>query len=310
MSNEIIRISNIASEHKEVDTVMYAINKENLKQSARKMASNKAVGIDNITKSEYIENLESNIEDLIKRMKRMAYVPKAVRRVYIPKAGSDKKRPLGIPAFEDKIVQDIMAQILEVIYEPMFKDFSYGFRPKRSCHQGLIYCNELFKIEEEIANLSVDEKLKARQEKSKPVVEKFYEWVSSTMEKTVLNNKLKKALTYVTNQRKELTEFLNDGRIPLSNNLAERSIRPFAIHRKNWLFADSVEGAKANATMYSIIESAKINKLKIEKYLLDELPQLENINDETVLEKYLPWSKELPEEIQNYIGEYKELKLD
>ena len=132
MSNEIIRISNIASEHKEVDTVMYAINKENLKQSARKMASNKAVGIENITKSEYIENLESNIEDLIKRMKRMAYVPKAVRRVYIPKAGSDKKRPLGIPAFEDKIVQDIMAQILEVIYEPMFKDFSYGFRPKRS----------------------------------------------------------------------------------------------------------------------------------------------------------------------------------
>ena len=180
-------------------------------------------------------------------------------------------------------------------------------------YQGLIYCNELFKIEEEIANLSVDEKLKARQEKSKPIVEKFYEWVSSTMEKTVLNNKLKKALTYVTNQRKELTEFLNDGRIPLSNNLAERSIRPFAIHRKNWLFADSVEGAKANATMYSIIESAKINKLKIEKYikyLLDELPQLENINDETVLEKYLPWSKELPEEIQNYIGEYKELKLD
>ena len=77
-----------------------------------------------------------------------------------------------------------------------------------------------------------------------------------------------------------MSEFLTDGRIPLTNSLAERSIRPFAVHRKNWLFADSVEGAKANAVMYSIIESVKINKLNIEKYLrylLEELPQLENV---------------------------------
>ena len=181
-------------------------------------------------------------------------------------------------------------------------------------YQGLEYCNKLFKIEEKIANLSMDEKVKIRQEKSKPIIEDFYKWVSSMMEKKIiLNNKLTKALTYVTNQRKELTEFLNDGRIPLTNSLAERSIRPFAVHRKNWLFADSVDGAKANATMYSIIESAKINRLNIWKYikyLLDELPQLENINDEKALEKYLPWSEELPAEIQNYEGEYKELKVD
>ena len=85
------------------------------------------------------------------------------------------------------------------------------------------------------------------------------------------------------------------------------------MHRKNWLFADSVEGAKANAVMYSIIESAKINKLNIEKYLrylLEELPQLENVNDETAISKYLPWSKELPTEILNYQGTYEELNLD
>ena len=132
-------------------------------------------------------------------------------------------------------------------------------------------------------------------------------------EKIVINNKLKKALTYVSNQQKELSEFLNDGRIPLTNSLAERAIRPFAVHRKNWLFADSVEGANANAIMYSIIESAKINNLNIEKYiryLLEELPQLENITDEKEIERYLPWSNELPPEILNFQGTYEELKVE
>ena len=181
-------------------------------------------------------------------------------------------------------------------------------------YTGVTYCNKLFEIEREIEKLSIDEKVKKRQEKSKPVLEEFFEWVSSTMSKNiVLNSKLKKALTYASNQRKELSEFLNDGRIPLTNSLAERSIRPFAVHRKNWLFADSVEGANANAVMYSIIESAKINHLNIEKYikyLLEELPQLENINAETVLERYLPWSKELPAEILNFQGTYAELKVE
>ena len=139
MSNEIVRISNIAKQYAKVDTVMYALNKENLKQSAKRLAGNKAVGVDNVTKREYIQNLEENIERLIVNMKKMAYKPKAVKRVYIPKVGTDKKRPLGIPAFEDKIVQDGMTQILNAIYEPMFKEFSFGFRPNRNCHQAIAY---------------------------------------------------------------------------------------------------------------------------------------------------------------------------
>ena len=130
-------------------------------------------------------------------------------------------------------------------------------------------------------------------------------------DKVILNKKLKNALTYVINQKKELSEFLKDGRIPLTNSRAERAIRPFAVHRKNWLFADSEEGAKTNATMYTIIESAKANNLNIEKYinyLLKELPQKENLREEE-LKKYLPWSEEIPEEIRNYEGEYKEIKI-
>lgn len=179
---------------------------------------------------------------------------------------------------------------------------------------GLTYCDKLFKIEEEIAKLSADKKVEIRQEKSKPIIEEFFNWVSSTIaEKTILNKKLLKALTYASNQQKELSKFLDDGRIPLTNSLAERAIRPFAVHRKNWLFADSVDGANTNAVMYSLIESAKINNLNIYKYinyLLEDFPQLENINDEEVLEKYLPWSKELPNEILNFQGAYEELKVE
>ena len=118
---------------------MYALNKENLKQSAKRIAGNKAIGIDKVTKQEYVANLDENVERLIEDMKKMAYKPKAVRRVYIPKSGSDKKRPLGIPAIEDKIVQDVMTQILNGIYEPMFKEFSFGFRPNKSCHDAIAY---------------------------------------------------------------------------------------------------------------------------------------------------------------------------
>ena len=177
---------------------------------------------------------------------------------------------------------------------------------------GVTYCDKLFDIEREIANLSVEEKVKQRQEKSKAVLDAFFEWINSMQDKIVLNKKLKEALTYAINQREELSSFLTDGRIPLTNSRAERAIRPFAVHRKNWLFADSVAGAKTNSVMYSIIESAKVNKLNIEKYikyLLEELPQLENLQDETILKKYLPWSEKLPTEILNYQGTYDELKL-
>ena len=135
----------------------------------------------------------------------------------------------------------------------------------------------------------------------------------STSEKYVTNKKLREALTYVQNQKKNLSKFLEDGRIPLTNSKAERAIRPFAVHRKNWLFADTPEGAKANAIYYSIIESAKANKLNINKYinyLLEVLPQLEGEQKEEDIEKYLPWSKELPKEILNYEGTYKEIELN
>lgn len=180
-------------------------------------------------------------------------------------------------------------------------------------YTGVKYIDELFEIENEIAKLNITEKLQVRKEKSEPVFKEFYEWVSSTSEKYITNNKLKKAITYVLNQKENLSKFLNNGRIPLTNSKAERAIRPFAVHRKNWLFADSVNGANANAVWYSIIESAKVNNLNINKYikyLLQELPQLENEQSKEEIEKYLPWSKELPADILNFNEEYEELKIE
>ena len=81
------------------------------------------------------------------------------------------------------------------------------------------------------------------------------------------NEKLTKALTYATNQRKYLETFLEDGRLPISNNLCEANIKPFATARRAWLFADTPKGAMANAVLYTLIESAKTNKLDSYAYL-------------------------------------------
>ena len=96
--------------------------------------------------------------------------------------------------------------------------------------------------------------------------------------------------------------FIKIGLIPLDNSIVERTIRPFATNRKSFLFSDVPEGADANATMYSLIQSAKINNLNIPnyfEYLLTELPKFDNLNDDSIIEKYLPWSEELPEKIKN-----------
>lgn len=135
--SRIMLLSNKNPE-KEFKWLMPHFNKENLISCFNALDGKKAVGIDDKTKKEYEENLEENIENLISRMKTMSYRPMPVKEVLIPKEGKGNgMRPLGISCIEDKIVQSLTAKILNAIYDPIFVDKSYGFRPGRSCHDAV-----------------------------------------------------------------------------------------------------------------------------------------------------------------------------
>lgn len=164
--------------------------------------------------------------------------------------------------------------------------------------EGREYINLLFKVEKEIDSLSFEERKRKRQEASKPILDAFWSWIEKTAAIHTTNENLTKALTYATNQRIFLETFLEDGRIPLSNNLCEANIKPFATARRAWLFADTPKGARANAVLYTLVESAKANELDLYeylRYLLEEMPNNNHLQHPEVLDHYLPWSKDLPD---------------
>lgn len=133
------RIATKASEDKsfQFTSLFHLMNKDLLLGCFLKLKGKAAAGIDDMTKEKYAENLSANLDDLVLRLHKMAYKPQPVLRVYIPKAGSQKLRPLGIPVLEDKLVQAGLVKIMQMIYEQDFIEDSYGFRPERNCHDAL-----------------------------------------------------------------------------------------------------------------------------------------------------------------------------
>lgn len=109
-------------------------DEENLRACYETLEAGKASGVDGVTKEQYGENLGENLRDLSERLRRLAYRPQPKRRTYIPKPGSAKGRPLGISSLEDKIVEEATKRALEPIYEAVFEDSSYGYRPGRNQH--------------------------------------------------------------------------------------------------------------------------------------------------------------------------------
>lgn len=142
MGTKRAEISYILSKYGRVENLISYVNAETLKAKHMQMPKGKASGVDRITWEEYDENLDKNIEALMAKMKQFSYRPQPARRVYIPKANG-KLRPLGIPCYEDKLVAAVMADILNEVYECIFLDTSYGFRPNRGCHDAIRELNWL-----------------------------------------------------------------------------------------------------------------------------------------------------------------------
>ena len=163
---------------------------------------------------------------------------------------------------------------------------------------GKQYCNELFALEKEFAELSAEERFKERQERSKPILDAFFAWAESVQ--NLPQSLFGKAIGYALSQRKYLERYLLDGRLEISNNRAERSIKPFVIGRKNWLFNNTPKGAKASAIMYSIIETAKENGLNPFDYLVHIFKTAPNLTAEQLVsaESLLPWSSEIPSTVR------------
>lgn len=136
-------IDRIASQTKKYPNMvfcnlMHHFNVENFRRAYHQISALKAVGSDGITKKKYGANLEDNLQKLHERMRQMAYRPSAAKLIHIPKPDG-RKRPIAISNFEDKLVQKVAADILTAIYDRHFKQFSFGFRPKRSCHGAIGY---------------------------------------------------------------------------------------------------------------------------------------------------------------------------
>lgn len=132
--------------------------------------------------------------------------------------------------------------------------------------RGKRYCNLLFEFEREFENLKPEDRYLKRQKLSKPVLNEFFDWAAAlnATPKTGIGI----AVHYALSQRKYLESYILDGRLEISNNRAERSIKPFVIDRKNFLFSNTPRGAKASAVMFSIIETAKENELNPFEYLI------------------------------------------
>lgn len=154
--------------------------------------------------------------------------------------------------------------------------------------------SELFHLDG-LYDKSKDKDRKAyRQREVAPKVDAYFAWVKESLPKVPAGGSTYKALQYSLNQEEYLRFFLTDGKVPMDNNTAERAIRPFTLGRKNWVNVDSIRGAEASAVMYSLVETAKANGLRVYEYLEYVLTELAAHQDDTsrnFLADLLPWSK-------------------
>ena len=163
-------------------------------------------------------------------------------------------------------------------------------------HQGLAYCNRLFDIERDMRRRprppTPQERHAERLQRSRPLLEEFHAWLGALQPVVVPKSALGKAVGYCLNQWEKLGRFMEDGRLEIDNNRAERSIKPFVIGRKAWMFSNTPSGARASAVLYSLVETAKENGLDPAAWLAHLLREIPNLVAETgeALDALMPWN--------------------
>ncbi len=163
-----------------------------------------------------------------------------------------------------------------------FVEAAAGRSHNAAAHQMVGLIGKLYALERELKDVSPEERKRERDLHSRPILDAIKAWLDEKAPKAAPKSLLGKAIAYALNLWPQLTTFLQDGHIPIDNNLAENAIRPFALGRKNWMFSASPAGAKASATLYSLIESAKANGLEPRAYLgflFERLPLAKTASD-------------------------------
>ena len=158
--------------------------------------------------------------------------------------------------------------------------------------------DRIFRTDAKFDEMGHEQRRKAREKKLGPLMESFGEWAAVAVTKAVPGLALHKALSYALKYWPYVTNVLEDGRLGLDNNISERCIKSFVIGRKNFLFSDTPRGAEASAAIYSIVVTAKLNGLNQRAYLewvLTEMPNDARLSEPGRVDRYLPFSDEVPE---------------
>jgi hypothetical protein len=160
--------------------------------------------------------------------------------------------------------------------------------------KALMLIRDIYHEENQLKDLNSEDRTAIRKEKVEPKVNQFFEYIHSLEESAeIFSDRMNKAITYAVNQEEHLRRFLTDGNISIDNGHAERVIRSYSVGRSNWLFADTISGAKVNAMMYSLVETAKANHVNVRcylRYLFEEIPKHLKQSDKNFLEDMVPWS--------------------
>jgi AraC-like DNA-binding protein len=182
------------------------------------------------------------------------------------------------------------------LYDQALKTISEKSREGTEALRGKRYCDELFAIERKLADLSADERYLQRLELAKPILDDYHNWLLSFNEADLGKNLISKAVNYSLKQWKYLVNYLLDGRLEISNNRTERTVKMFVIDRKNFLFANTSRGAKSSAIIFSIVQTALDNGLNPYEYLVNifrSLPNSSLTENPERLDSFLPFSKNL-----------------